>query len=42
MWERLNREVFPYERYQRQVSRQIAVVVLEPAVSPTSTQAVGR
>ena len=31
LWQRLNREVFDYESYQRKVSRQISVVALTPA-----------
>jgi deazaflavin-dependent oxidoreductase (nitroreductase family) len=31
MWQRLNREVFRYETYQRKVSRRLAIVALEPA-----------
>lgn len=33
LWQRLNREVFDYESYQRKVSRQISVVALTPAAS---------
>ena len=31
LWQRLNGEVFPYESYQRKVSRRLAVVALTPA-----------
>jgi deazaflavin-dependent oxidoreductase (nitroreductase family) len=33
LWQRLTRDVFDYEVYQRSVSRRLAVVALSPAVS---------
>jgi hypothetical protein len=33
MWARLNQRVFDYESYQRKVSRQLAIVTLEPTRS---------
>ena len=33
LWQRLNKEVFDYESYQRKVSRRLAVVALTPTSS---------